>query len=152
MLLKTHIEKMSVLGLATMLMKTQIVIIACHYIFENKDTYGEWTRKEREHGFADSTLSGSNIKGQNKIQGPVSVPRAGCPRSGVCTFPAQHHPRRERVAPPHLRRGAFRNSPPESGGVARSRRGGFRHVTCRVVKCRNSSVPLRGTFRTLTGP
>jgi hypothetical protein len=30
------------------------------------------------------------------------------------------------ASPPHLRSGAFRNSPPESGGDARSRRGGFR--------------------------
>ena len=39
---------------------------------------------------------------------------------------------------PHRRRGAFRNSPPESGGMARSRRSGFRSGKRRASKCRSS--------------
>jgi len=30
----------------------------------------------------------------------------------------QHHPGAQGATPPHLRRGAFKNSPPDSGGVA----------------------------------
>jgi len=37
----------------------------------------------------------------------------------VITNPDQHHPVARRATPPHLRRGAVKNSPPDSGGVAR---------------------------------
>jgi hypothetical protein len=35
------------------------------------------------------------------------------------SFPVQHHPGAQGATPPHLRRGAFEDSPPDSGGVAR---------------------------------
>ena len=53
----------------------------------------------------------------------------GYPGLGFC-IPVQHHPRRWRVARPHLRRGAVgrpcraRGFPADSGGAARSHRGG----------------------------
>ena len=40
------------------------------------------------------------------------------PFPGVSTFPVQHHPGAQGATPPHPRRGAFRNSPPDSGGEA----------------------------------
>jgi hypothetical protein len=36
MLLKTNIEKMSVLGLAIISMKIKGLLCACHYVYENK--------------------------------------------------------------------------------------------------------------------
>ena len=39
--------------------------------------------------------------------------------------PVQHHPVARRATPPHLRRGAVKNSPPDSGGVSVSRRTGW---------------------------
>jgi hypothetical protein len=39
MLMKTHIEKMSETGFAIILMKTQLLILLCHYIIENKGGY-----------------------------------------------------------------------------------------------------------------
>ena len=48
------------------------------------------------------------------------------------TFPVQHHPGAHGATPPHLRRGAFKNSPPDSGGVARRGRGGYQLVRCKV--------------------
>src|SRR5208282_3267948 len=48
----------------------------------------------------------------------VVTPGMGVPPlTRVPTFPAQHHPVAIGASPPHLRRGAFRNSPPESGGA-----------------------------------
>ena len=60
--------------------------------------------------------------------------------SGIWSFyiSCSAPPRRQGAAPPHLRRGAFRNSPPESGGEARSRRGGFMDASHGVRKSRNS--------------
>jgi hypothetical protein len=51
----------------------------------------------------------------------------------ISATPFQHHPGARRATPPHLRRGAFCGSPPDSGGVAllapgwlpEPRRGGF---------------------------
>jgi hypothetical protein len=36
MLLKKNIEKMAVLGLAIISMKTKGLLFACHYVYENK--------------------------------------------------------------------------------------------------------------------
>jgi len=57
-----------------------------------------------------------------------------------CSAPprAQHHPVAQGATPPHLRRGAIKNSPPELGGEARSRRGGFQRAGHAACKCRNS--------------
>ena len=41
MLMKTHIENLSETGLAIMFMKTQALISLCHYITENKGSYGK---------------------------------------------------------------------------------------------------------------
>ena len=39
MLLKTHVEKMSLFGLAIMFMKINELNVSCHYIDEKKDSY-----------------------------------------------------------------------------------------------------------------
>jgi len=36
MLLKTHVEKMSEMSLAIMLMEIRQIKVACHYMYENK--------------------------------------------------------------------------------------------------------------------
>ena len=36
MLLKTHVEKMSFLGLAIISMKIKYLFDSCHYVYENK--------------------------------------------------------------------------------------------------------------------
>ena len=49
---------------------------------------------------------------------PGRKPWVDGPLPGVSAFPGQHHPGAHGAALPHLRRGAFKNSPPDLGGVA----------------------------------
>jgi hypothetical protein len=45
MLLKTNVEKMSVYGLAIMLMKTSKLNRACHYVNEKKGSCWRWLKR-----------------------------------------------------------------------------------------------------------
>jgi hypothetical protein len=66
-------------------------------------------------------------------------------------WPAQHHPGANGAAPPHLRRGAAKNSPPDAEpvlslpkeGAARSRRGWLLRAAARIVYYEPSSIDFR---------
>ena len=77
-------------------------------------SYGEVRRPTNARRRSLPPTPTRDLCGECRI--PIFGKSAGSP---ICsTFPVQHHPGAHGATPPHLRRGAFKNSPPDSGGVA----------------------------------